>query len=92
MNDGGDNSALIELHKLMDHGCDGQAIALYERIQDQHALQNPMAEVIRLPGLHERSASRTQHLADGLRRQMEAAVVIEFPRPQWLRNADRRKL
>lgn len=92
MKDGGDNSALIELHKLMDHGCDGQAIAFFERIQDQQSSRHPVAEVIKLPGLHERSTSRNQHLANGLRGQMEPAVVIAFPRPQWLRNADRSKL
>lgn len=91
MTNSGDNSALIELHKLMDHGCDGQAMALYERIQDQHDPAYPVAEVIKLPGLHERSTSHNQRLASGLRRHMETADVIAFPRPQWLRNADRRK-
>ncbi|HBF28235.1 hypothetical protein [Rhizobium sp.] len=92
MNDGYDTSALIELHKLMDQACDGQAMALYERLEDQKYMSGHSAEVIKLPGLHERSASRTGHLLRGLRGEAEMAVVIDFPRPQWLRNADRRKL
>jgi hypothetical protein len=86
MSDGYDKSSMIELHKLMDQPCDGLATALYERMQDQSA------DIIKLPGLHERSASRSDHLANGLRQHMSEAVVIDFPRPQWLRNADRRKV
>ena len=91
MTNSGDNSALIELHKLMDHGCDGQAMALYEHIQDRQSSHYPVAEVIKLPGLHERSTSRNQYLTNGLRHQREPAVVIAFPMPHWLRNADQRK-
>ena len=86
MSDGYDKSSMIELHKLMDQPCDGLATALYERMQDQSA------DIIKLPGLHERSGSRSDHLANGLRQHMSEPVVIEFPRPQWLRNADRRKV
>jgi hypothetical protein len=91
MRDGYDLSSLIELHKLMANGCDGQTLAFYERLEDQQEMSGHTAEVIRLPGLHERPASRLQHLSDGLRQNRGMAIVLDFPRPQWLRNADRRQ-
>ncbi|MBB4952713.1 hypothetical protein H4S14_000755 [Agrobacterium vitis] len=86
-----DKSSMIELHKLMDQPCDGLASAFYERMLDRTIVSEHSAEIIKLPALHERPVSRSEHLANGLRRTMDMAVVIEFPRPQWLRNADRRK-
>ncbi|WP_139317481.1 hypothetical protein [Rhizobium oryziradicis] len=91
MSDGYDRSSMIELHKLTDQPCDGLATALYERIEDEKWRAETTAEIIRLPGLNERQMSRSEHLAKGLRQHWDSAVVIEFPRPQWLRNADRRK-
>lgn len=87
-----DKSSMIEIHKLMDQPCEGMATALYERITDQEPTSAYCAEIIKLPGLHQRAVSRSEHLANGLRRTMEMAVVIDFPRPRWLRNADRRKV
>ncbi|THF53689.1 hypothetical protein [Allorhizobium terrae] len=84
MMDTRDKSAMIELHKLMDQPCDGLVNELYERMSDRSA------QIIKLPGLHERNVSRSEHLANGLRQHPEQAVVLDFPRPQWLRNADRR--
>lgn len=84
MMDTRDKSAMIELHKLMDQPCDGLANELYERMSDRSA------QIIKLPGLHERNVSRSDHLANGLRQNPDQAVVLDFPRPQWLRNADRR--
>ncbi|MDQ0454384.1 hypothetical protein [Rhizobium paknamense] len=37
------------------------------------------AEVIRLPGLHERPVTRTAHLLNGLRPASQSAEIIAFP-------------
>ncbi|NSZ17573.1 hypothetical protein [Agrobacterium vitis] len=90
MHDGNDGTLMIELHKLGDQAGEGLIGALYERQQDGRERQAAMADIIRLPGLHERPVSRTQHLAQGLRRDAVSAEVIDFPPPQWHRNAARR--
>lgn len=91
MHDVNDGSLMIELHKLGDLAGEGLIGALYEREQDGLERQAAMAEIIRLPGLHERPVSRTQHLTQGLRREAVSAEVIDFPAPQWRRNAERRQ-
>ncbi|MBB4006495.1 hypothetical protein [Allorhizobium taibaishanense] len=91
MHDMNDGSLMIELHKLGGEAGEGLAGLLYERAEDARECQAAMAEIVRLPGLHERPVSRTQHLAQGLRREAVSAQVIDFPAPQWRRNAERRQ-
>lgn len=78
-----DPSLLIGLHKLAVQNGEGLAPALYERISDHEASLEMIAEVIPLPGLHQRS--KTSAYPQG-----RMAVVIDFPQPRWHRNARRR--
>ncbi len=91
MHDGYDKSTLIELHKLMDQECAAQVTALHEQVQDQLSASYHTAEIIKLPGLHERKVSRSRYFTHGLRQQMSEAVIIAFPLPQWKRIAERRR-
>lgn len=79
-----DPTLLIDLHKLAEHNCEGLVPALYERISDHEASLEMTAEVIPLPGLHQRS--NTPVYPQGL-----MAVVIDFPAPCWHRNPRRRR-
>lgn len=92
--DGLDPALLIGLHKLAAQNGDGLAPELLERLADRQACLAASAEVIALPGLHERPVSRNQHLADGWRPSgpRDTDNVIAFPAPKWQQNAARKKV
>ncbi|MHA7968318.1 hypothetical protein [Rhizobium sp. CAU 1783] len=81
-----DPALLVGLHKLAQQNGDGLIPALHERLNDVAAVRAKSAEIIRLPGLHERhnrpiyvGASRCD------------AKIIDFPLPRWQRNASRQR-
>ncbi|MCM2291056.1 hypothetical protein NAC44_01775 [Allorhizobium sp. BGMRC 0089] len=86
-----DGEFVIELHKAMAFDPENRAIELYERDEDRSARQAMMAEILRLPALHERKVDRTRQLADGACRMRLKAVILPFPQPRWQRNALGRK-
>lgn len=80
-----DATLLIDLHKLAAQNGDGLAPALHERLADAQALRNHGAEIVPLPGLHQRAAKpMSQRLPYG------EATIINFPAPRWQRNAARK--
>lgn len=93
MNENGfDPSLLIGLHKMAAHNGDGLVPELLERLQDRGTRERESAEIVKLPGLHERPVSRSQSIANGLRTASapSGCDVIAFPLPRWHRNAERR--
>ncbi|SMC39300.1 hypothetical protein [Rhizobium sp. RU36D] len=86
-----DTGMLIGLHKLAAQNGDGLIPELLERLQDLAERERDSAEIVALPGLHERKVSRSQHLANGLRGHGDAAAdnVVAFPAPRWQQNAVR---
>lgn len=90
MNESFDADMLIGLHKLAEQNGDGLIPELLERLQDLEARQRELeghgAEVIVLPGLHERPNSRRSIISS----RFDDNVVIAFPAPRWQKNAERR--
>ncbi len=86
---GFDVSLLIGLHKLAEQNGDGLAPHLLERLRDSEAMEPHSADIVALPGLHERAVSRNRHLASGLQSDYGrgGATVLSFPMPRWQRNA-----
>lgn len=81
---------LIGLHKLAAQNGDGLIPELLERLQDMQAREQVSADIIALPGLHQRPVSRSQHLANGLRSHADRVDnVLAFPAPRWQQNATR---
>ncbi len=86
-----ESGMLIGLHKLAAQNGDGLIPELLERLQDMAERERASAEVVPLPGLHQRKVSRSQHLANGLRADRDTATdnVVSFPAPRWQQNAAR---
>lgn len=90
--DGLDPALLIGLQKLAERHGDGLATELGERLAQQAEKDAAGAEVVAIPGLHQRPASRLPHGAySGGENGIDAANVILFPLPRWKRNEKRRK-
>jgi hypothetical protein len=87
-----DTFYLVGIHKLAEQVGDGLAPQLLERASDMRSRRLATAEIIRLPGLHERPISRNQVLADGLRdgARRPDARILRFPLARWQRNAEGR--
>lgn len=81
-----DASLLIGLHKLCQQNGEVLGIALHECLTDREAVRSASAEIIRLPGLHERG-----HCPIYPRVSREGATIIAFPAPRWQRNASRQR-
>lgn len=80
-----DATLLIGLHKLAGHNCEGLSPALHERLADAQSVRQHTAEIVALPGLHQRpSTPISSRLPYG------DATIINFPAPRWQRNALRK--
>ncbi len=80
-----DTTLLIGLHKLSAQNCDGLMPALHERLADVQAERQHSAEIVTLPGLHQRPAKPMS-----IRLPYGEATIINFPAPKWQRNALRK--
>lgn len=80
---------MVGLHKLAQQNGDGMVLDLLERVSAIDAPYVQSAEIVPLPGLHERPVNRNRQLAEGLRRTNgdNGADVLDFPLPRWRRNA-----
>lgn len=76
---------LIGLHKLAQQNGDGFIPELMERLAAADTNLQHSAEIVKLPGLHERPVTPMS-----ARSPAGDAVVINFPAPQWQRNAHRK--
>ena len=81
-----DSSLLIGLHKLAAQNGDGLAMAMYERFADVETVRRNSAEIVPLPGLHQRPAKPMS-----ARLPYGEATIIGFPAPRWQGNALRNK-
>ncbi|SSC66836.1 hypothetical protein [Ciceribacter selenitireducens] len=81
-----DRSLLIGLHKMAAQSGDGLAMAMYERFADAETVRRSSAEILPLPGLHQRPAKPMS-----ARLPYGEATIISFPAPTWQRNAVRNK-
>lgn len=87
-----DPTLLIGLSKLAESRGDGLVPQLMEALADRAAVQQNTAEIVRLPGLHERVQLPSDRLAEALRRERrQNDNVLSFPAPRWQRNAERRE-
>ncbi len=90
--DGFDPALLIGLQKLAERHGDGLATELGERLAEQAERNEAGAEVVAIPGLHQRPVTRLPHGAySGGKNGRGAANVIPFPLPRWKRNEKRRR-
>lgn len=90
--DGLDPALLIGLQKLAERHGDGLATELGERLADQAGRNAAGAEVVAIPGLHQRPVTHLPHGAySGGENGRGAANVIPFPLPRWKRNEKRRR-
>lgn len=80
-----DPTLLIGLHKLAGHNCEGLVPALHERLADVRAVRQHTAEIVPLPGLHQRPPTPMS-----CRLPYGDAKIINFPAPKWQRNALRK--
>ncbi|MHB0951827.1 MAG: hypothetical protein ACYC10_07850 [Allorhizobium sp.] len=83
--DGPEPTFLIGLHNMAELRGDGLVAGFGERLATMET-----AEIIALPGLHQRPRSR-QPIYNPGEGGFAAENVIPFPRPKWTRNAERRK-
>jgi len=81
-----DRSLLIGLHKMAAQSGDGLATAMYERIADTEAVRQSSAEIVPLPGLHQRPTKPMS-----ARLPYGEGTIIGFPSPTWQSNALRKK-
>ncbi len=81
-----DRSLLIGLHKMAAQSGDGLAMAMYERFADAETVRRSSAEVVPLPGLHQRPVTPMS-----ARPPYGEATIISFPAPAWQKNALRNK-
>ena len=79
-----DATLLIDLHKLAGCNCEGLSPALHERLSDVQAARQHTAEIVSLPGLHERPATPIS-----CRLPFGDATIINFPAPIWQRSTYR---
>ena len=77
---------MIGLHKLAAQNGDGLAMAMYERFADAETVRRNSAEIVPLPGLHQRPAKPMS-----ARLPYGEATIIGFPAPRWQGNALRNK-
>ncbi|MBR0554831.1 hypothetical protein J5J10_03985 [Ciceribacter sp. L1K23] len=76
---------LTGLHKLAQQNGDGLIPELLDRLAAADTNLQHSAEIVKLPGLHERpNAPMSRWSPSG------DAVVINFPAPRWQRNAERK--
>ncbi|MCL6707233.1 hypothetical protein M8R20_09505 [Pseudomonas sp. R2.Fl] len=76
---------LVGLHKLAQQNGDGLVPELLERLQATDTSLQHSAEIVMLPGLHQRVQK-----AISSRSPRSDATIISFPAPKWQRNAGRR--
>ncbi len=83
--DGLEPTFLIGLHNLAERHGDGLVAGFREGVATMDT-----AQIIALPGLHQRPQSR-QPIYNPGEGGFAAENVIPFPRPKWTKNAERRK-
>lgn len=88
--DGPEPSLLMGLHNLAGAHGDGLVAGFGERLATMGTACAKSAEIIALPGLHQRPQSR-QPIYNPGEGGFAAENVIPFPRPKWAKNAERRK-
>ncbi|MFC3164750.1 hypothetical protein [Ciceribacter thiooxidans] len=90
--DAPDPALLIGLQKLAERHGEGFATELGERLAEETERNAAGAEVVAIPGLHQRPVTRLPHGAySGGKNGRGAANVIAFPLPRWKRNEKRRR-
>lgn len=87
--DGPEPTFLIGLHNMAELRGDGLVAGFGERMATMETTGATSAEIIALPGLHQRPQSR-QPIYNPGEGGFAAENVIPFPRPKWTKNAERR--
>lgn len=76
---------MLGLRMLAQDNGDGLLPELLERLEAADANLQHSAEIVKLPGLHEREHRPISH-----RSPVGDAMIISFPVPKWQRNARRK--
>lgn len=80
-----DTFMLASLHKIAQQNGDGLVPGLLERLSNTSHEVVHSAEIVRLPGLHERGGKPMYRWSLN-----HKATVINFPVPKWQRNGGRK--
>lgn len=76
---------MVDPHKLAQQSGDGLVPELMQQLSNEVSQNIRIAEIVRLPGLHER-----QENTKLVRSSRHEATVINFPPTKWQRNGSLR--